>query len=116
MQNSYRKLKRAHCAALLQVRPRVNVVVVDWSKIAGHEFYPIPAVMTSVLGRRVARQIERWTKAGAMSLRGVRLVGNSLGAHCAAFTAKAIKKGRVPFLVGETEKSTFAILKHALPV
>jgi len=72
----------------------VNVIGVDWSKLAAAPWYDIAAGHTRVTGEKTAELIE-WLVSEGVPLSNIHVLGHSLGAHVAGF-AGASMGGRLP--------------------
>ncbi|GBP12067.1 Inactive pancreatic lipase-related protein 1 [Eumeta japonica] len=66
----------------------VNVLVVDWSKIAGEMTYVIAAEMTKYVGKQTGKMIHSLMKRHCFDGRPVHLVGHSLGAHVSGYAGR----------------------------
>lgn len=83
----------------LLYQEEVNVILVDWSKIAGGIDYINIAKRTVDVGSCVARFLEFLVEKGA-DLDDFHLIGHSLGAHVAGFAGAALRNGTVARITG----------------
>ncbi|XP_063241618.1 inactive pancreatic lipase-related protein 1-like [Bacillus rossius redtenbacheri] len=77
----------------------VNVVVVDWSRLASNIVYYYPASNTKPVGRRIADLVRTLEAAGA-ERRRTHLVGHSLGAHVVGYAGQALRPDKVARVTG----------------
>ncbi|XP_058822362.1 phospholipase A1-like [Topomyia yanbarensis] len=84
-----------------------NVIVVDWSKCANWLNYVSVTSCVRVVGKALAKVLERLHDTKGQSLDDVYLIGHSLGAHAAGMTGKFCRRGNV---------STIVALDPALPL
>lgn len=78
-----------------------NVIVVDWSEIAGNYLYPIPMAYTKPVGIFYAALVDFVIDLGT-DPKQIHLIGHSLGAHISGFTGGFVKKAKIGRVTGET--------------
>lgn len=76
-----------------------NMIAVDWSRGRSLEYASSVAAVSSV-GANVAKLIDFFVKEYGMSLENLEIVGFSLGAQVAGYTAKQVTTGKVQKVVG----------------
>nr|XP_034827052.1 pancreatic lipase-related protein 2-like [Maniola hyperantus] len=59
----------------------INVITVDWYELSRNEIYPLAAVSTRYVGRRVATLLRALIRTYRLTGQSFHLIGHSLGAH-----------------------------------
>lgn len=77
----------------------VNVIIVDWGKIAKHIDYFVVAEQTYEVGSYVGKLLDFLVLQGC-DLKSFHLVGHSLGAHVSGFAGAAVKTGKPGRITG----------------
>lgn len=78
----------------------VNILAVDWGRLAHGPWYVEAVAHTETVGVKVASMIDFLVSAGA-NLQRFHLVGHSLGAHVVAFASNHITSGRITRITGK---------------
>lgn len=81
-----------------------NVINVDWRKVTSEIIYPIPAYLTSRIGKIVARLLENLVNLRVVNISEIHLVGHSLGAHVAGACGAAFSLGKIPRITGKNKR------------
>lgn len=76
-----------------------NMIAVDWSRGRSLEYASSVAAVSSV-GAKIAKLIDFLVKEYGMSLETLEIVGFSLGAQVAGYSAKQVTTGKVQKVVG----------------
>lgn len=77
----------------------VNVIVIDWSK-ANNAVYSTTRYRVPEAAAINAEFIDFMASQIGQPVSNILIVGHSLGAHCAGLTAKRVRSGKVPRVVG----------------
>ncbi|KAL5280572.1 hypothetical protein ACFFRR_004517 [Megaselia abdita] len=77
-----------------------NVICVDWSANAKTVNYPLAAQRVKGVGKQVAAFIDLAHEHNGLSFESLEVDGHSLGAHCAGFAGKNVKRGRIHVIRG----------------
>ncbi|XP_035705359.1 putative endothelial lipase [Folsomia candida] len=89
-------------AAYAKVPEKFNIIAVHWEALANLVTasdgicYDIASQSTKHVGRKTAEMIEFLIKSNYTTLEKVHVMGHSLGSHCAGFTGKFIRIGKLP--------------------
>lgn len=76
-----------------------NLISVDWQGYASLNYLAARYKVDSV-GAAVAEFIDFLNMSAWLSFDSLVIIGHSLGAHCAGFTGKFVKQGKLPYIVG----------------
>ncbi|XP_077295976.1 endothelial lipase-like [Arctopsyche grandis] len=79
-----------------------NVIVVDWGKGA-FTLYSTAARNVIKVGALVGKLVD-WLIENGTPINNVHLIGHSLGSHCVGIAGRSVKKGKVPYITGMSEK------------
>ncbi|CAH0390550.1 unnamed protein product [Bemisia tabaci] len=78
----------------------LNIVTVDWSRVASNIIYPIAAVQTFQVGVQIGEMIDGMIAKRMMTLDKIHIIGHSLGAHVAGAAGSNCKTGKVYRVTG----------------
>lgn len=70
----------------------VNLVLVQWRKLAAAPFYDVAAKNTKLVGERVAQLVTFLVENEFTTLSAVHLAGHSLGAHAMGYAGRFYKE------------------------
>jgi len=82
----------------------VNVLVVDWSRLAAVPWYHAARASVPRVGRLVARLIDFVARASRKRPFQIHVVGHSLGAHVAGVAGKHVRSGRLSRITGKNRQ------------
>lgn len=99
-QNSYLDAVNVDLRNAYLKKGEYNVICVDWSANAKSVNYPLAAQKVKGVGKQVAAFIDLANEHNGLSFESLEIDGHSLGAHCAGFAGKNVKKGRVHVIRG----------------
>ncbi|KZC05783.1 Pancreatic triacylglycerol lipase [Dufourea novaeangliae] len=77
-----------------------NLILVDWSKLAGLPWYITAVRNTRIVGNQVAGLVDWLQGQGAVSMSNIHVIGFSLGAEIAGFMGKALAPRKVGRITG----------------
>lgn len=77
-----------------------NVILVDWSELAGNPIYPWPAFSTRYVGKQVAKLLAAIKNTYNVGGESVHLIGHSLGAQVMGY-AGMYSKNQVRRITGK---------------
>ena len=69
-----------------------NVIVIDWSKIAGNLIYPTVAKSVPRVAEHVASFVNFMRLNASLDTKQLKMVGHSLGAHVVSLAARVVKR------------------------
>lgn len=99
-QNSYLDAVNVDLRNAYLKQGEYNVISVDWSADAKNLNYPLAAQKVKEVGKQVAAFIDFAHKHHGLSFESLEVDGHSLGAHCAGFAGKNVKRGRINVIRG----------------
>lgn len=76
-----------------------NVIIVDWSPIAGYIFYPSPMFLTNEVAQYYAKFLN-FLLANGLQSNELHLIGHSLGAHISGFVGDIIGNRSIARITG----------------
>lgn len=81
-----------------------NVILVDWSNVAGNPWYWAVVKSVPLVAARVTQLINFLQSKANLDPSKTRVVGHSLGAHIAGFAARNAK-GKIAEVMGKSNKN-----------
>lgn len=79
-----------------------NVILVDWSELADNPIYPLSALSTRYVGRRIAKLITALERTFHVGGESFHLIGHSLGAQVMGY-AGMFSKQQIKRITGESD-------------
>lgn len=86
------------CTAYLEAQD-VNVIVVDWSWVAGL-IYPLTKTAVTPIGIFLAQFVDWLVLEAGVSVGSIHIIGHSLGAHIAGVVGAHVTTGRISRITG----------------